>query len=212
MSLIRSPCLVPAVARAAGLAALAAGAALLAGCASTQLQAQWSDPQRAPNLLRGARIMVACEAPDLVLRRICQDQLAAEVVARGGSPVNAPDSGVAAPGSEPQLAAARSAGARALWTHAVTVASAGGGSGVSIGLGAFGIGGGSVRGGVGVSAPLGGTTTNYGFALDSRVTDVRTGRVAWTAKASAPPSNDITAQLSDLTRTVFGAADQAQLF
>jgi hypothetical protein len=92
------------------------------------------------------------------------------------------------------------------------VAAAGASPGVSIGLGAFGIGGGSVRGGVGVSAPIGGGQTNYGFALNGRVTDVRTGQVVWTARATTPPSSDSSAQLGELTRSVFGAADQAQLF
>lgn len=196
--------------RGAGSAAIAA---LLAGCASSpQLDAQWSDPQRPPNLLRGARVMVACEAPDLALKRICQDQLTSEVVARGGTPVPAPDAGGPAPSSEPHLAAARSAGARAIWTNAVTVAAAGSSPGLSIGLGAFGLGGGSVRGGVGVSAPIGGGQVNYGFAMNGRVTDARSGRVVWTAKASASPSNDAGAQLGELTRSVFGAADKAQLF
>lgn len=201
--------------RPARLAAGALGAVaavLLGGCASTQLEAQWSDPQRPPNVLRGARIMVACEAPDLVLKRICQDQLSSEVVARGGAPVAAPEGGAAPSGAEPNLAAARSAGARAVWTHSVSVASSGGGSALSIGLGAFGIGGGSVRGGVGVSAPIGGSTANYGFALNSRVTETSSGRLLWTARATSPASNDVTAQLTELTRSVFGAADKAQLF
>ncbi|MBX3604331.1 MAG: hypothetical protein KF788_03625 [Piscinibacter sp.] len=194
---------------AAGGAVLAL---LLAACASTQIDAQWSDPQRPPNLLRSARVMIACEAPDLVLKRICLDQLSSEVVARGGQPVPAPEGLPAGTSSEPHLAAARSAGARAIWTHAVTVASAGATPGFSIGLGAFGLGGGSVRGGVGVSAPLGGGQPTYGFALNGRVTEVRSGRVVWTAKASTPPSSDAGAQLGELTRSIFGAADKAQLF
>ena len=48
------------------------------------------DPQLAPNSLRGARIMLACEAYDLVLKRICQDQLVSAIVARGATPVIAP--------------------------------------------------------------------------------------------------------------------------
>jgi hypothetical protein len=36
--------------------------------------------------------------------------------------------------------------------------------------------------------------------------------VLFTAKASARPSADATAQLADLTRAVFAAADQAKAF
>ncbi|HEY0858264.1 MAG TPA: hypothetical protein VGE16_14460 [Albitalea sp.] len=205
----------PASHRAAP-AALAAAAVLLAGCASTRLDAQWSDPQLSANPLRGARIMVACEAHDLVVKRICQDQLAAEVVARGATPVIAPDTTNPAPGrplgDEQYLNAARNTGARALWTHYVAPATASGGSGVSVGLGAFGIGGGSVRGGVGVSLPVGGGQTSFGYSLNSRVTDARSGRLLWTAKATAPPSNDLNLQLYELSKAVFAAADKTPLF
>jgi hypothetical protein len=197
-------------------ATAAALIALLVGCASPRLDAQWSDPQLAPNSLRGARIMIACEAPDLVVRRICLDQLSSEVVARSATPVVAPDISNPAPGrplgDEAYRSAARSAGARAVLTHQLTLAAASEGSGFSIGLGAFGIGGGNVRGGLGVSAPIGGGPATLGYALASRLSDVGSGRLLWTAKASAPPSSDVTRQLSDLTRAVFDAADKAQLF
>jgi len=190
-------------------------AALFAGCASTRVDAQWSDPQLAPSSLRSARILVACEAHDETLKRICQDQLVAEVIARGATPVVAADIAVAGPGrspnNEPYLNAARQAGAKAVLTHAITTADVSTGSGVSIGLGAFGIGGGSVRGGAGVSVPVGGGQTNTGYALSSRVTDT-TGRTLWTARASASPSSDVSGQLSELTKAVFGAADKSQLF
>jgi len=195
-------------------------AMLLAACASTRLDAQWSDPQLAPNSLRGARIMIACEAYDMVIKRICQDQMASEVVARGGTPLIAPDTTNAAPGrplgSEQYLGAARSAGAKAVLTHYVTAAdvSVDPGPSISIGIGGFGIGGGGggVGGGVGVSAPIGGARTNVGYAISSSATDATSGRVVWTAKASASASPDVSGQLSELTKAVFEAADKAQLF
>lgn len=197
------------------LSALSA-AALLAGCASTRLDAQWSDPQLAGNPLRGARVLVVCEAYDLAIKRICQDQMAAEVVARGGTAVPGPDEGTGAPvrplNNDQYLGAARQANAKAVLTHSITTADVSSGSGVSIGIGAFGIGGGNVRGGAGVSVPVGGQQTNTGYAMNSRVTDVGSGKVLWTAKASASPSSDVSAQLAELTKTVFGAADKAQLF
>ena len=194
-------------------ATLAAG---IAGCASTRLDAQWSDPQLAPNPLRGARVMVVCEAYDLAVKRICQDQMAAEVVARGGTAVPGPDAGAGAPvrplNNDQYIGAARDAGAKAVLTHSVTTADVSSGSGMSIGLGAFGIGGGNVRGGAGVSMPVGGYQTNTGYAINSRVTEVASGKLLWTAKASASPSSDVSGQLSELNKAVFGAADKAQLF
>jgi hypothetical protein len=188
----------------------------LAGCASTRLEAQWSDPQLAPNSLRGARVMVVCEAYDLAVKRICQDQMAAEVVARGGTAVSGPDAVAGAAvrplNNDQYLGAARDANAKAVLTHSITTADVSSGSGVSIGLGAFGIGGGSVRGGAGVSVPVGGQQTHTGYAMNSRVTEVASGKLLWTAKASASPSSDVSAQLSELNKAVFGAADKAQLF
>ncbi|HEX6018638.1 MAG TPA: hypothetical protein VFZ28_11100 [Burkholderiaceae bacterium] len=197
-----------------------AAAALLAACASTRLDAQWSDPQLQPGSLRGARVMVACEAYDQVVKRICQDQMAAEVSARGGKPVQAPDTSNQAPGrplgAEQYLPAARSAGAKALITHYVTQSdvAVSGPSSVSFGIGGFGFGGGgtSVGTGVGVTAPVGGGQTTVGYAVNSSITDVGSGRVIQSAKASAPPSSDVTAQLNELNKLVFGAVDNAKLF
>jgi hypothetical protein len=78
----------PICTRFAGLA----GALLMAGCASTQLDAQWVDPQLANSSLRGAKVLVACEAAEAVVKRICQDRLAAEVTAHGATPVMAAQS------------------------------------------------------------------------------------------------------------------------
>lgn len=197
-----------------------AAAALLAGCASTRLDAQWSDPQLAPGSLRGARVMVACEAYDLVVKRICLDQMAAAVSARGGTPVPAPDTSNEAPGRplgvEQYLPAARNAGAKVVMTHYVTQSdvSVSGPSSISFGIGGFGFGGGGggVSTGVGVTAPVGGGRTNVGYSINSSVTETGSGRLIQSAKASAPPSGDVTAQLNELTKLVFGAVDSAKLF
>jgi len=188
---------------------------LLAACASTNLDAQWADPQLAPGLLRGARVMVACEAHEVVLRQICQDQLAAEVSARGGTPLPLADTGSPGPGrapvSEQALASARAAGAKAVLVHAVTVADVASGGGMSLSIGGMSIGG-SGGVGVGVSMPVGTPRAHNGYAIESRITDALSGRVLFTAKASARPSADATAQLAELTRAVFAAADQAKAF
>jgi hypothetical protein len=194
-------------------AACASG--LLAGCASTHLDAQWADPQLAPGLLRGARVMVACEAHEVVLKQICQDRLAAEVSARGGTPLPLADTGSPGPGrapvSEQALASARAAGAKAVLVHAVTVADVASGGGMSLSIGGMSIGG-SGGVGVGVSMPVGTPRTHSGYAIESRITDALSGRVLFTAKASARPSADTNAQLAELTRAVFAAADQAKAF
>src|SRR5205085_12282812 len=104
-------------ARASLVGAIAALAAI-AGCASgPQLDAQWSDPSAGRSVLRGARVLVACDAYELVVRQICQDQLASEVVARGATPVFlAPDQPIATDRSidAQLLPAARQAGATAM--------------------------------------------------------------------------------------------------
>jgi hypothetical protein len=191
------------------------GVMLLAGCAATQLDAQWADPQLPPAALRGAKVMVACEAHEVVLQQICQDQLVAEVAARGGTTVPLADTGSPGPGRAPlsaaALAAARAAGAKAVLVHAVTVADVASGGGMSLSIGGMSIGG-SGGVGVGVSVPVGTPRTQTGYALESRITDAASGRVWFTAKATARPSSDVNAQLAELTKAVFAAADKAQAF
>jgi len=203
------------------LPAAALAASLAAGCASTRLDAQWVDPQASPGSLHGARVMVACEAPDMVIRRICQDRMASEITARGGTPVSAPDIPNEAPPGQPPAAeqylpAARSANAKAVLTHYVTEAdvSVNPPPAVSFGIGGFGFGGGggAVGTGVGVTTPVGGARTNVGYAVTSNLVDTSTGKVLLMAKASAPPSGDLNAQLNELTKVVFSAADNAKLF
>jgi hypothetical protein len=174
---------------------------LIMACASTQLDAQWADPARPAGSLRGARVLVACEAHEVVIRRICQDHVAAEVVARGATPVLAPEGPTPTGSSEAGYAsAARAAGARAVLTQQISAH----GSSVSPGL--------SVGAGVGVSAPIGGGQISTGYAANSRITDVASGRVLWTAKASSPPSQDVQTQMLELTRKVFDSADRLGLF
>ncbi|MED5621850.1 hypothetical protein [Ideonella sp. BN130291] len=188
---------------------------LAAGCASTRLDAQWADPQLAPGLLRGAKVMVACEAYEPVVKRLCLDQMASELTARGASPVLAADVPNSTPGrpvpADQLLGAARLAGAKAVWSTTMQIADQSAGSGFSVGLGGFG-GGSHVGGGVGVTLPVGGGQGRNGYAANGTLTDVASGRMLWTAKASAPPSSDVSAQVGELARTVLGAADKAGLF
>jgi hypothetical protein len=189
----------------------------LVGCASTQLDAQWADPQLSTgNPLRGARLLVVCEAQDLVLRRICQDQVGAQVLAAGATPVAAPDVGgdaLSAPaGPAKYLAAAKAASAKAVLVTAISQNSSVAKSGFSVGVGLGGFGSGGFGGGVGVSAPVGGTKVATGYAANSSITDAASGRLVWTARASEAPSDDVNAQISALAKAVVSAAGKTGLF
>lgn len=200
---------------AIGASVAAALVSLLVGCASTpQLDAQWSDPSLGPSFLRGARVLVVCDAFEVVIRQICQDQLASEVVARGATPVflasNFPiatDRSIDAQ----LLPAAREAGAKAMMVMTVAVAVNDVSPGFSIGVGGFGFGRHSGVG-VGVEAPIGAGRVTSGYSANGRVTDVPSGRLVWTAKVTAPPSSDVNAQMGELSKAVLGAADKAGLF
>ena len=207
----------PAGARARRLAMLGAAAAafLGAGCATTQLDAHWRDPQLESSYLRGARVYIACDAAELVVRQICQDQLAAEVGARGAT--------VVSPGGDlpsattdraldvQLLNAARTAGAKAVMVMTVAPAYNQVSSGFQLGIGGVGYGG-SGSMGVGASIPVGGGKVTTGYSASSRLTDAGSGKLLWTAKATSPPSSDLNAQMTELSKTVFGAADKAGLF
>ncbi len=202
--------------RRLGLAATIA-VLLLAACASTpQLDAQWTDPQfgAQSGFLHGATVLIACDAYDPVLRQICQDQVASEVVARGATPVfAAPDTPLVGDRAVDGqlLPAARGAGAKALLVVTIAPALGDVGPAFSIGIGGFGFGRhGAV--GVGVEAPIGGGRVSTGYSANGRVTDVATGRLVWAARAVTAPSPDVNAQLGELSRTMFGAADKSGLF
>ena len=195
--------------------AAASAVLALAACASgPQLDAQWRDPNVAGGFLRGARVLVACDAFEVVVRQLCQDQLAGEVTARGATPVFVPpttalftDRSIDAQ----LLPAARDAGASAMLVMTVAVAVNDVSPGFSIGIGGFGFGRHSGVG-VGVDAPIGGGRVTSGYSASGRVTEVSNGRLVWTAKATSPASSDVGAQMGELSKAVLGAADKAGLF
>jgi hypothetical protein len=196
-------------------APVCAAALLLAGCATTQVDAQWRSVELPAAYLRGATVLVSCETRELVLKRICEDQVVADLSARGMRPVlPAPGTVEAAqPGvSDVQyLPAARASGAKAVLSVTVGLSSQSVSQGVSIGIGGFGFGRHSA-GGIGVSAPIGGGQVSQGYAANGRVTDVASGRLMWTARASAPPSTNINEQFAELSKSVLDAAGSAGLF
>ena len=199
--------------------ALACGLALLAGCASTQVDAQWSDPQFQGRSLRGSKVLVVCEAPDLTLKRTCQDQLAAQVVAFGATPSIAADLPNPQPGREQAtsayLPAAREARAQAVLSAAVVddLLRARGGPSVGVGIGGFGGGRVGVGGGIGISLPIGGSRGTVGaVGLNGALTDVASGQLMWSGKASTSASGDAAAQLGELARAVAEGAQKAGFF
>lgn len=198
------------------LLATAACAALLVGCATTQVDAQWRSTELPPSYLRGATVLVSCETGEDVIKRICEDQVGADLRARGlrvivAAPGALTAGGPAGPTDAQYLPLARDNGARAVFAVSVGLASQNVSQGISIGIGGFGFGR-NVGGGVGVSAPIGGGQVSQGYAASGRVTDVASGRLMWTARASAPPSSDVNQQFTELSKSVLDAAGSAGLF
>jgi hypothetical protein len=187
----------------------------LVGCASTVVDAQWKSVEVPSAYLRGATVMVSCEAGDEVLRRICQDQVSADLSAHGATPVIAAPGTVAAyqPGiaDAQYLPAARSQGAKAVLSVTVGAATVAVNPGMSLSIGGFGFGSHSALG-AGVTAPIGGGGVSNGYAANGRVTDVSSGKLMWSARANTPPSSDVNAQMAELSRSVLDAAGKAGLF
>lgn len=197
--------------RTSSLLLLAAASTLwLAGCAATtEVGATWVDPQFKGRSFAGQRVWVVCDAGEQqTLRRLCEDRLAEEVAATGGTAVRSPDGTAALPDMAAHLAAARSAGAMAVLRGTVAQAAQAYNAGpqFSIGIGGFGGGSTSVGGGVGVALPAGAGSVNTGYALDLGITEVKTGALVWSARSTAPPSKDLNAQITDLARTTMAAA------
>jgi hypothetical protein len=195
--------------------AASAAALLLVGCATSTVDLQWRSVELPPSYLRGATVMVSCETHDVALERICEDRVMADLSTRGVTPVlPAPGTVEAAqPGVADMqyLPSAQASGAKAVFSVTLGLSSQAVSQGMSISIGGFGFGGHSA-GGVGVTAPLGGGQVSSGYSASGRITDVASGRLMWTARASAPPSSDLNAQLADLSKTVLDAAGKAGLF
>jgi hypothetical protein len=196
---------------------------LLAGCASTQMGAQYVDPQTPPQYLRGAAILVVCEAPEPAVRLICESQAVGQLTQLGARPLT--DAKLVSlmsgrePTTEQYLPAAREAGARAvfsmdlkpdIWRPSPM-------SSFSIGIGGWGgsggyYGGSGGGGAVGVTVPVGGAQGATGLAATGTLVDVASGRVIWTAGATTSQTGDATTRIAELTRALSEAMRQAGLF
>jgi hypothetical protein len=198
-------------------AALACATVLwLAGCASSQLVAQWSDPQFAGQLAQGTKVLVACHTPDLTLRRLCVDRISEQLLAAGVQPLPTPDADGAAADDAALLGAARAAGAAALLRTTIIAETTSVAPAPTIGIGIGGFGGGYRSGGgvgIGMSAPVGGGgPAETGFGASAGLTDVASGKLMWSARASAAPSSDVNRQLALLASQLVEAAKQSGLF
>jgi len=205
-------------ARPASLAAPLLAALLAAGCASTEIGAQWTDPQWPKQSLRGTTVLVVCDAPDTTVRLLCESRFAARLATLGAKPVTPPVSEQTggASGSQAALPAARAAGARSVFQTTLrqdnSVVSTG--PTFSFGIGGFGGsgGGGGVGGGVGVAMPVGGSG-GTGLAASSSLVDAAgNGQVIWSARATAPAATDVSAQIDELANVLVGALEKAALF
>jgi hypothetical protein len=193
---------------------------LFGGCASTAVQARWADPQFADRSLRGATVLVVCNASATAIQRICQDQIAARMLMSAVRPVIATEADLITAESEQItdkiFTAARRAGANAIWAAViapdVTVVSPG--PTVGFGIGGFGSSGGwhrssGVGGGIGVGFPVGAEQVNTAYAADMTLTDVETGRLMWSSRITTPASQDITGQVTELVEVGVKSAQQA---
>jgi hypothetical protein len=207
---------------AAAVAFLGLYGLLAGGCASSAIQAQWADPLFAGQSLRGTTVLVVCHANAPAIQRICQDQIAARMLMSGVRPVMATEADLITAQGEPItdkiFAAARRAGAHAIWAATiapgVTVVSPG--PTIGVGIGGFGGSGGwypssGVGGGIGVGVPVGGEQVNTAYAADMTLTDVDTGRLMWTSKITTPASQDMTEQVTRLVEVGVTSAQQAGL-
>jgi uncharacterized membrane protein YgcG len=206
------------------LARLLAGglAALLAGCATTQMSAEWRDPAFPGGSLAGRRVLVVCRAPDEAMRRLCEDQWTSQFGARGvaaaqsytiaGFPWASGDT------SDEVKAAVRASGVAALASMSLypsefAVVNPGPqvGVGVSGGSGGGYRGGGFSFGGIGITVPIGGATASQSLAASSSLVDVASGRLVWSGSANTPASSDVIGQVSALTQVVTDAMRRAGL-
>jgi hypothetical protein len=195
---------------------------LLSGCAQTQLGAQYVDPQFPQQVLRGAAILVVCDAPEPAIRLICESQISGQLMQLGARPLTDSKLVNPTPGKEPPasqfLPAAQAAGARAVfsttlmpdyWMNPMPS--------LSIGIGSWGgsggyYGGSGIGGGVGVTMPVGTMQGSTGLAAIGSVIDVASGRVMWSTKATAAPAADVTSQVAEAAKALAEAVRQTGLF
>jgi hypothetical protein len=196
---------------------LACGAFQLSGCASNNIQAQWSDPAFAGHSLHGEKVLVVCDARETAIRRVCQDRMTARLAASGVVPVTSPDTEQLTPDAAGAnggiIATARSSGAKAVWRSTVAPDATVGTPGPTVGFGMGGFGGGwgggGVGAGVGVGVPVGPDRVETAYGANLVLTDIESGKVMWTGKVTTPASRDVNGQIDKLAQTGVEAAQKA---
>ena len=191
------------------------GGFLIAGCAVPKIPAQWTDPAFSNHPLRGAKVLVVCEAEETAVRRICQDEVVARISATGAEPLT-PSEKLASGRDDGAMAAAREMGAKAVFAAKVTREASVIGSSARIGIGvgtSSGRDNGIVVGGaVGTSAPIGSTRIDTAYGANMVLTDVATGRLMWTIKVTTPASQDVGGQIRELAKVGVEEAQKAGMF
>jgi hypothetical protein len=192
---------------------------LLAACATTQMEAQWRDPQLAAKAMQGKTVLVVCRGLDVTLERICEDRLANDAQAIGVKVARAEvardSSAEPASPTELLLKAARAVRADAVLATSLEranayVATSGGSIGIGVGGSSGGYGSRS-GGGIGISLPIGGTA-GPSIAASTSLTDAASGRLLWSARARSPGTPSEAEQVGELSRVTTEALKAAGLF
>lgn len=196
-------------------------AAAIAGCATTEMTAQWKDPAYG-SALTGSRVLVLCQARDDTLRRVCEDQWATRLAAHGVAGIRSyslagfPPGGAANP--EEMATAGRESGATAVASTQLMLSDfAVVNPGPQVGFGFGGGSGGGYRGGgfsvggIGLSFPVGSATTTRSLGSSTSLVDLASGTVIWSGSATTSTSGDVTSQVGALTEVTIEALQKAGL-
>ena len=195
---------------------------MLAGCATTQINSQWKNPNFSGQSLMSDRVLVACRARDETLRRLCEDQWLVKLGARGISGVRSyslpdfPTVGTVTPDMI-RLAAKNSGTGTVvimeLTPSDIAVVNPGPQLGVGVGSGSGGYhGGGFSFGGLGISFPVAGATVTQGMASTTTVVELVGGTLVWSANASTAADVNVAEQVSALTKANVDELIKAGLF
>ena len=196
-------------------------AALFAGCATTGMNAQWTNPEFAGGSLAGQRVLVLCQARDDTLRRVCEERWTSGLAAHGVTGIPGYSLAGFGPGGaatpEEIANAGRAQGATAvastqLMFSDVAVVNPGPQVGFGLGGGSGGYRGGGISfGGIGLSFPVGGATATRSLDSSTALVDLASGKVIWSGSATTSATGDTAAQIDALTRTTLEALKNAGL-
>jgi len=198
------------------LVALFAGAVLLAGCATAQMEAQWRDPQAGAGSIQGKAVLVMCRGLDLTLERICEDRLAADAQAAGIHVVRSElprDVAVGAEADNALLGSALAAGADAVLLMRLQWSSAAGspsGGSVGVGVGAGRGTWGGTSGAIGITLPIGDLWP--ALAAGASLTDATSGKLLWSGRTRGSGAMNEPAQVGELSRLTIEALSASGLF